>query len=178
MTHWCADSLIKEHKIDPNKISVVLPGANLDETKLDLPNNKNYPEKPTKNNPLRIGFLGKDWFRKGGPFLVELSRELNKKNIPNVIRTIGPDQSKVPKEPFINYLGKIDKTESLYRFVDEVKSWHFGTLFSKADGLGISNFECMILGVPVLANRIGGIPEAFPYPECGELFKPNTIFFF
>ena len=33
----------------------------------------------------------------------------------------------------------------------------------------------MILGVPVLANRIGGIHEAFPYPECGKLFEPNSL---
>ena len=31
----------------------------------------------------------------------------------------------------------------------------------------------MILGVPVIANKVGGIPEAFPYPECGKLFEPN-----
>tara|TARA_B100001989_G_scaffold85898_1_gene59634 strand:- start:14566 stop:15711 length:1146 start_codon:yes stop_codon:yes gene_type:complete len=173
MTNWCANSLIEEHNINPNKIKVVLPGANLDETKLDLPFNKNYPKKPSKNDPLRIGFLGKDWIRKGGPFLLEIAKELKKKNIPVLIRVIGPDHNIVPKESYVNYLGKIDKSKSLYKFVNELRSWHFGSLFSKADGFGISNFECMILGVPVIANRVGGIPEAFPYPECGKLFEPN-----
>lgn len=175
MTNWCAKSLIKEHDINPNKIKVVLPGANLDETKLDLPISNNFPRKPTKDNPLRIGFLGKDWIRKGGPFLVEIAKELNNNDMPVVIRVIGPDKNKVPKSSFIDYLGKIDKTKNLYKFVNELKSWHFGTLFSKAEGLGISNFECMILGVPVLANRIGGIPEAFPYPECGKLFESYSL---
>ena len=173
MTSWCANSLIKEHNINPNKIKVVLPGANLDETKLDLPVTNNYPKQPTKTNPLRIGFLGKDWNRKGGPFLIEIAKELNKKNIPVSIRVIGPDYNKVPKESFIDYLGKIDKQKSLYKFANELKSWHFGSLFSTADGFGISNYECMILGVPVIANKIGGVPEAFPYPECGKLFEPN-----
>ena len=31
------------------------------------------PPIPTKINPLRIGFLGKDWERKGGPFLYPIS---------------------------------------------------------------------------------------------------------
>ncbi len=173
MTNWCANSLIKEHEISPDKISVVLPGANLDETKLDFPIKGPYPQKPTKNNPLKLGFLGKDWIRKGGPFLIELAKELNSLKIFTVIRVIGPPQEKIPKYNFVNYLGKIDKTKNFSKFINELQSWHFGTLFSKAEGFGISNRECMILGVPVLANDVGGIPEAFPFDECGKLFSPD-----
>ena len=43
-----------------------------------------------------------------------------------------------------------------------IRSWHFGCLFSSAEAYGISNLECLRLGVPVLARRVGGIPDTVP----------------
>ena len=45
------------------------------------------------------------------------------------------------------------------RFVQLVRSFHFGCLFSSAEAYGIANLECLRLGVPVLASRVGGIPD-------------------
>jgi glycosyltransferase involved in cell wall biosynthesis len=40
-----------------------------------------------------------------------------------------------------------------------VRSFHFGCLFASAEACGIANLECLRLGVPVLASRVGGIPD-------------------
>ncbi|EAQ74712.1 hypothetical protein WH5701_14000 [Synechococcus sp. WH 5701] len=55
----------------------------------------------------------------------------------------------------------------------ELQSWHFGTLFSSVEAFGISNRECLRLGVPVLAHAVGGIPSTLPDGGCGQLFAPH-----
>ena len=59
-------------------------------------------------------------------------------------------------------------------FAEEVQSWHFGTLFSTAEAFGISNRECLRLGVPVLGTAVGGIPSTVPDQGCGKLFEAGT----
>ena len=59
-------------------------------------------------------------------------------------------------------------------FAKELRSWHFGTLFSSTEAFGISNRECLRLGVPVLARAIGGIPSTFSGEGCGQLFEKSA----
>jgi glycosyltransferase involved in cell wall biosynthesis len=57
--------------------------------------------------------------------------------------------------------------------VAELRSWHFGTLFSDAEAFGISNRECLRLGVPVLTHAVGGIASTLPDSGCGQLFAAH-----
>ena len=53
-----------------------------------------------------------------------------------------------------------------------VRSFHFGCLFSSAEAYGIANLECLRLGVPVLASRVGGIPDTVR-DGLAYLFEPG-----
>ena len=53
-----------------------------------------------------------------------------------------------------------------------MRSFHFGCLFSSAEAYGIANLECLRLGVPVLASRVGGIPDTLR-DGLGYLFEPG-----
>jgi glycosyltransferase involved in cell wall biosynthesis len=55
--------------------------------------------------------------------------------------------------------------------VELVRSFHFGCLFSSAEACGIASLECLRLGVPVLASRVGGIPDTLR-DGLGYLFAP------
>jgi glycosyltransferase involved in cell wall biosynthesis len=59
-------------------------------------------------------------------------------------------------------MGFIHKARDLPRFVEVVRSFHFGCLLSHAEALGISTLECLRLGVPVIGTAVGGIVDAVP----------------
>ena len=61
------------------------------------------------------------------------------------------------------------------KFINEIQSWHFGTLFSKSEAFGISNRECFLLGVPVICFDVGGIRSTFPDDDYnyGRIFEPK-----
>jgi len=172
-SQWAAKSLTSDYGIDSSKVQVVPGGANLDESQLALLSKPDAPYPPASDRPLRLGFLGKEWRRKGGPFLLRLADSLIYRGIPTVIRTIGPSPNKLPRHPALQPLGFINKLSEMPRFVSEVKSWHFGTLFSEAEAFGISSRECLRLGVPMLAHSIGGIPSTMTSDGCGQLFEPH-----
>jgi glycosyltransferase involved in cell wall biosynthesis len=173
MCQWAADSVIDDYGINSAKVHVVPGGANLDEAHLAQLPAASPPPLPSVEQPLRLGFLGKEWQRKGGPFLLQLADALQQRGIPAVIRAIGPDPPKLPAHPALQPLGFINKQTDTARFVAELRSWHFGTLFSEAEASPRSNLECLRLGVPVLAHAVGGIPSTLPDGGCGQLFAAH-----
>lgn len=177
MCQWAADSVIRDYGIDPAKVYVVPGGANLDEAQLALLPVSQPPPPPSAENPLRLGFLGKEWRRKGGPFLLQLAEALLQSGLPTVIRAIGPDPACLPTHPALQSLGFINKQNSTGPFVAELSSWHFGTLFSEAEAAPRSNLECLRLGVPVLTHAVGGIASTLPDRGCGQLFHSDPSAF-
>ena len=173
-SQWAANSVIKNYSINPKKVFIVPGGANIN---IDNEKKSNLigvnPPYPSKKYPLKLGFLGKDWDRKGGPFLIRLHEELKLLGIPSIIRCIGPSSKDIPSHEAVQSLGFIDKQKELNEFVKEISSWHFGTLFSKAEAFGISNRECLLIGVPILTHSIGGIPSTIPDDDCGIMFPAN-----
>jgi len=173
MGQWAADSVINDYGINPAKVHVVPGGANLDEALLAQLPAPTPPPPPSASQPLRLGFLGKDWERKGGPFLLQLVEALGEYGIPTLIRAFGPNPSELPVHSALQPLGFMNKQVDTARFIAELRSWHFGTLFSKAEAFGISNRECLRLGVPVVCHSVGGIASTLPDGGCGHLFEPN-----
>ena len=172
-SQWAADSVISHYGIDSAKVHVVPGAANLDEDLLNkLPPSKQLSP-PGHSQPLLLGFLGKDWHRKGGPFLIELADCLQERGMPVKIRVIGPDPASLPRHKSLQPLGFINKQTDTAWFVSELRSWHFGTLFSQAEAFGISNRECLRLGVPVLCHAVGGISSTMPDVGCGKLFRAH-----
>ena len=171
MSEWAADSVCRDYGIAAERVHVVPGGANLDEQALALLPGMDMPPEPSLQKPLRLGFLGKEWERKGGPFVLSVAEALQRIGIPAVVRAIGPSVQALPDSPLLQPLGFISKRTEMAEFVREVSSWHFGTLFSSYEAFGISNRECFRLGIPVLAHATGGIPSTFTGPGCGYLFE-------
>lgn len=172
-SHWAMESLINDYKINKDKIYFVPGGANLDINMINRSKLLHIPPKVSKEHPIKLGFIGTDWIRKGGPFLLSLADLFLKKGIPLELRVIGPKKNTLPEHPSLKYLGFIDKRSNLDIFINELKTWHFGTLFSMAEAFGISNRECLLLGVPVICHDIGGISSTLPNFEFGKMFEAN-----
>ena len=171
MSNWAKDSLLKDYDISESKIKIWNGGSNLSSSFRNTIKKKRLPLKPSQTNPLKIGFIGKEWERKGGPFLLKLIEKLNSNGIYSVLKVVGPINLKLPKNNNIELLGFIDKRKDQMKFTSEVQSWHYSTLFSKSEAYGISNKECLQIGVPVICHDVGGIKETIPDKICGKVFK-------
>mgnify|MGYP001302187188 CR=1 FL=1 len=154
MCKWAADSVIKDYGINQEKVHVIVGGANLDEDILKKEDQPLCPKEPNQTDPLIIGFLGKDWERKGGKFTFEIVKNLNALGINTILRVTGPRTKDMPKSPFIQNVGFIDKNKDFNKFIKEITSWHFSTLFSNNEASPRSNLENLKLGVPVLSHNI------------------------
>jgi glycosyltransferase involved in cell wall biosynthesis len=147
---------------------VILPGANLHEGDLAPAD----PAGPPSMSPLRLGFIGKDWRRKGLPFLLRVAEALERRGVGVRVVALGPPAADLPSHALLESVGFVDKGRAARRFVQLVRSCHFGCLFSSAEAYGIANLECLRLGVPVLASRVGGIPDTVR-DGLAYLFEPG-----
>lgn len=161
MSRWCAEDVKKFYGVPEERVRVILPGANIDDALVPTPASWDG-----KLNPLRLGFIGKEWERKGGPLLLDVATHLERMGHPVEIVVIGPDAASLPQHPSLRPMGFINKATELSRFVDVVRTFHFGCLLSRVEALGISTLECLRLGVPVIGVDVGGIPDTVP-PGAG-----------
>lgn len=157
MSRWCAEDVKRFYGVPEEKVRVILPGANIDEANVVTP-----ALWGGSLSPLRLGFIGKEWDRKGGPILLDVATRLEKLGHKVEVVVIGPDVARLRPHPSLRPMGFIDKARALPRFVELVRSFHFGCLLSNVEALGISTLECLRLGVPVLGTNVGGIPDTVP----------------
>ncbi len=170
MSGWAAQSVVEDYDVPEEKVHVVPGGANLRED--ELPDTVESAAL-SDLRPLRLGFIGKNWRRKGLPFLLDVADALEQRSLDVEVWAVGPEPSDLPDHSALRPQGFIDKASNLEQFVTVVRSMHFGCLFSSTEAFGISNVECLRLGVPVLAFDVGGIPDTVP-EGCGVLFAPDS----
>jgi len=164
MSRWCADDVVSFYDVPPQRVRVIYPGANIDDAFI--------PPQPGWDgnlSPLRLGFIGVDWERKGGPLLLDVATTLQRMGHSVEVVIIGPDPSTIPFHPAVRAIGFVDKARELPRFVALARSFHFGCLLSRAEASGLSTLESLRLGVPVIATAIGGLAEL---PEDACLLMP------
>ena len=169
MSHWAANSVRTDYGIAVDKIHVARPGANLDELAL-----ANLPTKePPPRSVLRLGFVGKDWRRKGLPLLLSAAERIQAKGQPVRVIAVGPSARELPSHPLLEPVGFVDKLRGLSRFVEVIRGSHFGCLLSRVEALGISTLEFLRLGVPVVGLAVGGIADCIT-PDVGLLLPPES----
>jgi len=162
-SRWCANDVESFYGISPEKIRIIPPGAGVDEDSVPAPLPWNGDL-----SPLRLGFIGGDWERKGGPLLLDIATALQRMGHSVEVVAIGPEAAALPRHPALRAKGFLDKSHALPRFVELVRSLHFGCLLSSDEPFGISTLECIRLGVPVIGTTVDGIPETVP-PGAGLL---------
>lgn len=147
MGTWSHKSLIEDYGLPENKIYQILPGANL-----ELPENiqiKQHSPGAGIERDLVLGFIGKDWERKGLPLLLSVKDILRAKGYMVVVKIIGKCPSHLANMKYVKFSGFIDKRYEIDKFIEEVTDCDLGCLFSKSEALGISTLEFLRLGIPV-----------------------------
>lgn len=168
MGRWAAQSVIEDCGIKSERVRTILPGANL-----TLPNGFRFPERvgvPGKTRPLVLGFVGKDWQRKGLPFLLEVRAVLERMGLKVVVRCAGNCPDALMGTTGLEYVGFIDKEKSPELFLDFLTGCDLGCLFSQREPLGISTLEFLRAGVPVAGFVNEGVADTIP-PDAGFRFQ-------
>ena len=166
MSSWAARAVVTEYDVDEAKVKVVLPGANMSETAIES-RTKDLDAAPIISEfsvarPFRIGFTGRDPYRKGLPRLIKAAAILKDRGYPVEVSIIGICPEEFRNEPVVREIGMIQKRTEMDRFIDTVMSMDLGCLLSDAEGLGISTLEFLRVGVPVMGTEVGGITDCIP----------------
>ena len=164
-SRWAARAAVEEYNVDPRKVHVVPGGANLPDIDARL-----VKPRARALKPVRLGFIGKDWKRKNLGFVLDVAEVLDSRGVDVEVVAAGYHPARGPRHRLLRPIGFLNKQNDIGRFVDVVTGFHFGCLFSLVEAFGISNVECMRLGVPVLAWDVGGIRDTVA-DGLGHLFS-------
>ena len=133
---------------------------------------------PDGNEPLRLLFVGGDFFRKGGEGLLRaIEDEGDELDLSCTIisRVTGEDlefvqgssegsirddkiaavRRRLTNSPRIRWVPSMNNSEVLREMSDS----HLGLLPTLADTFGYSALECLALGVPVIGSNVQALPE-------------------
>lgn len=161
-SEWVRRSVIDDYGVDPARVVVIPPGADLEALRPG-------PERPEDGGPLRLLFVGGDFARKGGPDLLAAVRRLSPRCELDVVTR---DPSVVCEAGVRVHRGL---TAGDPRLV---------ALFQRADALVLPTrgdctpfvvLEGMAAGLPVVATRVGAIPEQVVHGETGLLVPPGDV---
>jgi len=168
---WAAKSAIESYGINSSNVFVVLPGANL-----EVPANFRMADmaaEPGLVRPLYLGFVGKDWRRKGFLKLLVVVEGLARMGIKVILRCAGSIPDEAQQHPCVEYRGFISKKDRLADLLNLMASCDFGCLLSDAEASSIAILEFLRLGVPVISTIVDGMGDLVP-PDAGIRILPDA----
>ena len=163
MSRWAADGLMADYGLDPARLHVVLPGANL----------AHWPfvnRAGRGATPVRILFVGGEFARKGGPLLLDWAAQTAVRGWElDIVTWPGAAPESASRLPGVRvHCGLQANTPALMQLYEQADIFCLPTL---ADGSSIASLEAMASGLPVLAGAVGGIPELIEDGKTGFLLR-------
>ena len=154
-------SLIEEYGCPPEKAVLVYAGSN---AKVSPVKTKN-----TDYTKPAILFVGLDWKRKGGQDLVEAFKLVREKFPGASLTIVGADPDL--QVPGCKVVGKVPP-EALDRYYQEASLFCLPTYL---EPFGIVFIEAMTAHLPIVATRVGAIPDFVEEGRNGFLVEPGDI---
>lgn len=138
------------------------------------------PPDPAANFPVgsRLLFVGSNWRIKGLDVLLEAVASLAPTHRDLLLSVMGPHEHDAALRSRIRALRLEDRVMLSGRATAAQVAqwlWHSDVLVlpSRYEALGVAVLEAMAAGVPVVAARVGGIPEIIRSPDEGVLVAPG-----
>lgn len=179
-SRWAAESVIRDYGIAPEKVAVVVPGANLDSdgcTRWANARDSHARTGAVHGGPLRLVFVGKQPERKGLGRLLRALALARTQGANCTLRIIGCTRENLPAElrhtPGVEWVGFIDKRRDAEAYLNAVADCDIGCLLSRAEAGGIGLREYHALGLAVIGPDVGGSPDHV-IPEAATLVPPNA----
>jgi glycosyltransferase involved in cell wall biosynthesis len=163
-SQWAKNSLMHDYGIQEQKITVNAPGVDLARWSVLRAHWSDDDLSP------RVLFVGGDFRRKGGDVLVQCARSMPRNWTVDIVTSEAVPNAEGLQGVHVHVGLKADTPEllELYR---KVNIFALPTL---ADCSPLVILEAMAMGLPVIATRVGGIPEIVVDGETGLLIPPNS----
>lgn len=155
---WAKDSLVHDYGVPPEKITVIPPGVDLSLWPRRSSQSAHHPPRR-----LKLLFVGGDFKRKGGEVLLECFQRSFQERCELHLVTQEPVR---PGPNLFVYNGVKPKSETLTRLFAEADLFVFPTL---ADCAPVAVTEALAASLPVIATRVGAIPESVQDGKTGLL---------
>lgn len=154
-------SVIEEYQQASDKVALVYAGsnANVSTTKTE---DRDYARP-------HILFVGLDWKRKGGPDLVK-AFDLVRENCPEARLTIVGARPEI-HIPNCQVIGQV-KPEELDQYYQQASVFCLPTYL---EPFGIVFIEAMTAHLPIVATRVGAIPDFVEEGKNGWLVEPGDV---
>jgi glycosyltransferase involved in cell wall biosynthesis len=168
---WCQQSAITNYGIQPQKISVVPCGANLDNPPAAIPVAENSADS------CRLLFLGVEWERKGGDIALDTFYKLKSKGIAVQLHIIGcvPPHD-ISGEAGIIHIPFLDKSkeEDFIKLQEIFLQTDFLLLPTRAECAGIVFCEASAYGIPSVTTDTGGVTTYVKNEVNGFALPPEA----
>ncbi len=175
-SRWAARSLIDDYGVDPERVHVVVPGANTGGIDLGALTAARDGAGTNGDGVLRLVFVGKDPKRKGLDRLLRATAIAAGQGAPLRLRVIGCGRETVDEPlratPNVDWVGFIDKRTDAARYAELVGGSDVGCLLSRAEAGGIGLREYHALGLAVIGPDVGGSPDHV-IPGASILVRPE-----
>jgi glycosyltransferase involved in cell wall biosynthesis len=153
-TEWMRDGATQLYGLNGDAMHVVPWGANIGDVAAPV-----APAPLTRDAPIELLFMGRDWFAKGGPLARDVTMLLRAKGFDARLTVIGctpPEDHVMDAMRIIPQLDK-SKPEDMAQFEALFCGSHF-LINPSFESFGFAYCEASAYGLPSLAFRVGGVP--------------------
>ena len=156
-------SLVDQYDCDPERIACVYAGSNT-----TIP--EDLSERENRYSSKNILVVGIDWERKGGPTLLEAFKKVLARH-PDANLTIVGCAPNIGETPSCNIAGRVP-LDDVNRFYDEATVFCLPT---RVEPFGIVFVEAMWQSLPIVATRVGAVPDMVEDGVNGYLVSPGDV---
>ncbi|MDU8914137.1 glycosyltransferase family 4 protein [Aestuariicoccus sp. MJ-SS9] len=153
-SQWLKDAADRRYGLTDETSKLVPWGANL-----NTPAPRITPTKISRQGPVRLLLIGRNWFAKGGPIAFDTMTALRANGIDARLTVIGCKPPKFHRTEHVTVLGALDKAvpDQLALFEKTFDNAHF-LIQPSYESYGFAFCEASAYGVPSLCLRVGGVP--------------------
>jgi glycosyltransferase involved in cell wall biosynthesis len=147
-TQWCADSLIADFHVSARNISVTYCPVDLEKWR---------PTERANQKPVLL-FVGNDFQRKGGEFLLDLHQRYFRQKY--LLRIVSNDASigRIAGIEGVEVVSGVSHDE-LDRLIEIYQASDLFVLPTRREQLGLVLTEAIATGLPAIATDVGGVRE-------------------
>jgi glycosyltransferase involved in cell wall biosynthesis len=164
-SEWAKRGLVDGYGIDPQRITAIAPGVNLDRW-------RPRQERRHTDGRVRVLFVGADLQRKGGDVLIQAVRELRRADSMDVELHLVTTASIDPEPGVVVHEGVGPNSAELIALYQSADIFCLPTL---GDCLPMVLAEAAAVGLPLVASDVGAVGEIVRSGETGELMRPGDV---